>query len=220
MQPSGPIQVVLVDDHRLFRKGVVELINGFAGYTVAWEAENGKDFIDRLSPQQLPDIVLLDITMPIMDGFQTARWMEQRYPNVKILALSMFNDDETIMKMLIAGVNGYILKNAEPSELRAALKALETGDSYFSSQVTGVLVANLHAHHGKPRSEEVKLTEREMEFLRLACTELPYKSFTPFLNVSVRVVESIRADLFKKLKISSRVGLVIYAIKHGIYKIL
>ncbi len=220
MQPSGPIQVVLVDDHRLFRKGMVELINGFAGYTVAWEAENGKDFIDRLSPQQLPDIVVLDIKMPIMDGFETARWMEQRYPNVKILALSMFNVDETIMKMLIAGVNGYILKNAEPSELRAALKALETGDSYFSSQVTGVLVANLHAHHGKPRSEEVKLTEREMEFLRLACTELPYKSFTPFLNVSVRVVESIRADLFKKLKISSRVGLVIYAIKHGIYKIL
>ena len=219
MSPSAPIQVALVDDHRLFRKGMVELINGFAGYAVAWEAENGKDFTDRLSPQQLPDIVLLDITMPVMDGFETARWMEQRYPNVKILALSMHNDDETIMKMLIAGVNGYILKNAEPSELRAALKALETGDSYFSSHVTGMLIANLHENHGKPKSEEAKLTEREMEFLRLACTELPYKSFTPFLGVSVRVVESIRADLFKKLKISSRVGLVIYAIKHGIYKI-
>jgi DNA-binding NarL/FixJ family response regulator len=198
---------------------MVELINGFAGYTVAWEAENGKDFIDRLSPQQLPDIVVLDIKMPVMDGFDTARWMEQRYPNVRILALSMFNDDETIMKMLIAGVNGYILKNADPSELRAALKALETGDSYFSSHVTGMLIANLHGQHGKPRNEEAKLTEREMEFLRLACTELPYKSFTPILSVSVRVVESIRADLFKKLKISSRVGLVIYAIKHGIYKI-
>ena len=219
MQPSGPIQVVLVDDHRLFRKGMVELINGFAGYTVAWEAENGKDFIDRLSPQLLPDVVLLDITMPIMDGFETARWMEQRYPNVKILALSMHNDEETIMQMLMAGVNGYILKNADPAELRAALKTLETGDSYFSSHVTGLLLTKLHGHAGKPKDEAVKLSEREMEFLRLACTELPYKSFTPFLGVTVRVVESIRADLFKKLKISSRVGLVIYAIKHGIYKI-
>jgi DNA-binding NarL/FixJ family response regulator len=219
MQPSGPIQVVLVDDHLLIRKGMVELVNGFAGYTVAWEADNGKDFIDRLSPQQLPDIVLLDIKMPVMDGFETAQWMEQRYPNVKILALSMFNDDETIMKMLIAGVNGYILKNADPTELRAALKALEAGESYFSNHVTKALLANLQGHHGKPKAEAVKLSEREMEFLRLACTELPYKSFTPFLNVSVRVVESIRADLFKKLKISSRVGLAIYAIKHGIYKI-
>ncbi|MBD0254227.1 MAG: response regulator transcription factor [Cytophagales bacterium] len=219
MQSSGSIQVVLVDDHRLFRKGMVELINGFAGYAVAWEAENGKEFIDRLSPQQLPDIVLLDIAMPVMDGFETARWMEQRYPNVKILALSMFNDDETIMKMLIAGVNGYILKNADPAELRTALKTLETGDSYFTKHVTGVLLTHLHAHQGKPKDEAVKLSEREMEFLRLACTELPYKSFTPFLGVTVRVVESIRADLFKKLKISSRVGLVLYAIKQGIYKI-
>ncbi len=219
MQPSGPIQVVLVDDHRLFRKGMVELINGFAGYTVAWEAENGKDFIDRLSPQQLPDVVLLDITMPIMDGFETARWMEQRYPNVKILALSMHNDEETIMQMLLAGVNGYILKNADPADLRTALKTLETGNSYFSSHVTGVLLNKLHKHAGKPKDEAVKLNEREIEFLRLACTELPYKSFTPFLGVTVRVVESIRADLFKKLKITSRVGLVIYAIKHGIYKV-
>lgn len=219
MQPSGPIQVVLVDDHRLFRKGMVELVNGFAGYTVAWEAENGKDFIDRLSPQLLPEVVLLDITMPVMDGFETARWMEQRYPNVKILALSMHNDDEIIMQMLMAGVNGYILKNADPAELRNALKTLETGDSYFSNHVTGVMLAQLHGRAGKSKDEAVKLNEREMEFLRLACTELPYKSFTPFLGVTVRVVESIRADLFKKLKVSSRVGLAIYAIKHGIYKI-
>jgi DNA-binding NarL/FixJ family response regulator len=119
----------------------------------------------------------------------------------------------------MAGVNGYILKNAEPAELRAALKALETGESYFSNHVTKALLANLHGHHGKPKGEEVKLNEREIEFLRLACTELPYKSFTPFLGVTVRVIESIRADLFRKLKVSSRVGLAVYAIKHGIYKI-
>src|SRR3712207_2962252 len=104
---AGDIKIVLVDDHKLFRKGMLELVNDFEGYTVVWEAENGKDFTQKINTQNAPDIVLLDISMPIMDGFQTADWIGEHYPDVKTLALSMHNDDESIMKMLRAGVNGY-----------------------------------------------------------------------------------------------------------------
>jgi DNA-binding NarL/FixJ family response regulator len=181
MNAGKDTRIVIVDDHKLFRKGMLELVNGFVGYTVIWEAENGKDFTRKITAANIPDIVLMDITMPVMDGFQTAEWLADHYPDVKILALSMHNDEESIMKMLKAGVIGYILSRKSP-----------------------VLP---------------DLQEREIEFLKLACTELPYKSFAPFLKVHPRVVESIRETLFRKLEVESRVGLVKYAIKHGIYKI-
>jgi len=215
MQTSKDKKVVLVDDHKLFRKGMVELVNGFAGYSVVWEAENGRDFIQKLVPQDLPDVVLLDISMPVMDGFETAQWMEQRYPEVKLLALSMHNDNETIKKMLKSGVNGYVLKNADPAELRLALQTLEEEGSYYSTRVASILIEDLH----KPKKVKVELSERETEFLKLACTELCYKAFAPILKVHPRVVEGIREGLFKKLQVESRVGLVLYAIKHGIFKV-
>ncbi|QHT66112.1 response regulator transcription factor [Rhodocytophaga rosea] len=208
-------KVALVDDHRLFRKGMLELINEFPGFTVAWEAENGKEFTQNIMPQNLPDLVLLDISMPVMDGFETAQWMEQRYPDIKILALSMHNDDETIMKMLRSGVNGYVLKNADPSELQAALNAIVKEGSYYSNRVTEILVKNFN----KKKEVKVELSEREIEFLKLACTELPYKSFSPILKVHPRVVEAIRENLFRKLQVLTRVGLVLYAIKHSIFKV-
>jgi DNA-binding NarL/FixJ family response regulator len=215
MELTEPTKVALVDDHKLFRKGMVELINGFTGYLVTWEAENGRDFIQKLTTLGLPEVVLLDISMPVMDGFETAQWMEQHYPEVKILALSMHNDNETIKKMLKSGVNGYVLKNADPSELRIALQALEEEGSYYSNRVTAILVEDLN----KPKKVKVELNDRETEFLKLACTELCYKAFAPILKVHPRVVETIRENLFKKLQVESRVGLVIYAIKHGIFKV-
>jgi DNA-binding NarL/FixJ family response regulator len=215
MQPDKITKVVLVDDHRLFRKGIEGLINNFSGYTVIWEAENGKEFIQKLSHQNMPDVVLLDISMPIMDGYETAQWMEQRYPDVRILALSMHNDDETIMKMLKSGVNGYVLKNAEPTELKTALYSLEIEGSYYSSRITEILVKNFN----KKKDVQVELSVREVDFLKLACTELPYKSFSPLLKIHPRVVEATREALFKKLHVSTRVGLVVYAIKNKIYKL-
>jgi DNA-binding NarL/FixJ family response regulator len=209
------LKIALVDDHHLFRKGMVELINDFSGFEVVYEAENGKDFIQKLSPDHLPDIVLLDISMPVMDGFETAAWLERRYPELKILALTMHNDDETVLKMLNAGVNGYVLKNADPAELKLALKTLDKEGSYYSSRITEILVKNFH----KKKEVHVELSEREVEFLKLACTELPYKSFAPLLKVHPRVVEAIREAMFKKLNVVTRVGLVMYAIRKGIVKI-
>ncbi len=188
MELIEPTKVVLVDDHKLFRKGMVELINGFTGYSVTWEAENGRDFIQKLTVLGLPEVVLLDISMPVMDGFETAQWMEQHYPEIKILALSMHNDNETIKKMLKSGVNGYVLKNADPAELRIALQALEEEGSYYSNRVTAILIEDLN----KPKKVKAELTDRETEFLKLACTELCYKAFAPILKIHPRVVETIR----------------------------
>ena len=215
MQDPMKTKVALVDDHKLFRKGIAELINGFSDYIVALEAENGKDFTRRLFPQQVPDIVLLDISMPVMDGFETAAWLEEHHPQVKILALSMSNDDDTVLRMLKCGVDGYILKNADPSELRAALDALGANGSYYSGSVSEILVRDLKSK----KEPEAELSEREIAFLKLACTELPYKSFAPFMKVSPRVVEATRETLFRKLEVGSRVGLVVYAIRNGIYKV-
>lgn len=206
-------KVVMVDDHRLFRKGVIELVEGFSGYQVLWEAENGHDFIQKVKSTTVPDIVLLDITMPVMDGYQTAQWITHNLPEVKVLALSMHNDDDSIFKMLSAGIDGYILKNSEPTELKIALEALATGGSYYTKQATSVLIGRINA---KP-NPAVELTARETEFLKLACTELPYKAFGPLMGIHGRVVEATRETLFRKLAVSTRVGLVIYAIKNSIY---
>ncbi len=127
----------------------------------------------------------------------------------------MHNDNETIKRMLKSGVNGYVLKNADPAELQIALQALEEEGSYYSNRVTAILIEDLN----KPKKVKVELTNRETEFLKLACTELCYKAFAPILKVHPRVVETIRENLFKKLQVESRVGLVIYTIKNGIYKV-
>lgn len=205
-------KVALVDDHKLFRKGLTELVNGFSGYTVTLEAANGKDLIHRLFPEKIPDIVLLDISMPVMDGYETAAWLQTHHPDIKILALSMSQDEETILRMFRCGIHGYLLKTADPSELRMALDALLVNGSYYDGSVSEVLRRDL-------QGERVTLTDREIQLLRLACTDLPYKAIAAELKLSPRAVETTRENLFRKLGVSSRVGLAVYAIRHGIYKI-
>jgi DNA-binding NarL/FixJ family response regulator len=205
-------KVALVDDHRLFRKGLRELINGFGGYTVILEADNGQDLIPKLFPEKIPDIVLLDICMPVMDGLETAEWLQAHHPDIKILALSMNQEEETVLRMLRCGIDGYLLKTADPSELRMALEALQINGSYYAGNVREVLKKDL-------QGERLTLSDREIRFLRLACTDLPYKAIAAQLQLSPRAVETTRENLFQKLNVSSRVGLAVYAIKHGIYKI-
>ncbi|MFB9862740.1 response regulator [Rufibacter immobilis] len=215
MHAPHPANVALVDDHKLFRKGMAEIINGFSGFSIMLEAENGRDFIQKLAPGNLPSIAVLDISMPVMDGFETARWLQEHHPDMKILALSMSDEEETVLRMLKCGVDGYVLKNADTSELRMALEALEVNGSYYSSSVTEILKQSLSSK----TPAEPELSEREIAFLKLACTELPYKSFAPLLSVSPRAVEALREGLFKKLEVASRVGLAMYAIKKGYHKV-
>lgn len=215
-----PIKVALVDDHKLFRKGMVELINGFTGYKVIWEANHGKELIEKLSSEEPPDIVLLDITMPQMDGYETAQWLKIHFPQIKILALSMYDQEDSIIKMFKNGATGYILKDADLSELKSALQEMASKGFFFSPLVSNAFLNSMNKElpENKP-AQEIVLSEREREFLKMACTELTYKEIADKMCLASRTIDGYREALFEKLGVKNRVGLVLYAIKHGIVKI-
>lgn len=210
-------KIVLTDDHILLRNGLAELVVKL-GHTILFEADNGQDFIDKLDPQNLPDIVLLDINMPEMDGYETTNWLKQNHPQVKVLALSMYNNEASIIRMLKAGAKGYILKDSEPWELKLAIESVATKGYYYSDLVSGKLINAINKidDEGTDVNTVNNLGEREIEFLKLICTELTYKEVADKLCVSPRTVDGYREQLFAKLNIKTRVGLVMYAIKNGI----
>ncbi|MDF9797130.1 two-component system invasion response regulator UvrY [Catalinimonas alkaloidigena] len=215
---SDKISVALVDDHTLFRKGVVELINGFSGYYVCYEADNGKQLIEKVQQIQVPDIVLLDISMPVMDGYETAEWLKNNYADIKILALSMNDDEISIINMLRSGAIGYVLKDAEPKELYAAFEQISKEGFYHSAFVSQVLINNIH-NESRLEKNSVHLNEREIEFMQHIATELTYREIADIMCLSPRTIDGYRESLFEKLQVKNRIGLVIYAIKNGIISI-
>lgn len=210
--------VVLVDDHVLLRNGLANLIRSFGEYAVLFEAGNGHDFIRQLKPRALPDIVLLDINMPDMDGYETALWIKRHHPEIKILALSMYDTDNSIIRMLKNGVKGYILKDSDPAELKMALESVINKGFYYSEMVTGKLIHTINTldipdHQAR---HVLTLNDRELEFLKLACTECTYKEIAEQMYLSPRTIDGYRDTLFEKLNVKTRVGLVLYAIRNGI----
>jgi DNA-binding NarL/FixJ family response regulator len=212
---SKKIQVGIVDDHNLLRKALAKLISSFENYAVLFEGDSGKELKIKITQSVVPDIVLLDVNMPDMDGYETVRWLNKNYPQVKVLALSMFSDETTIIRMLRLGAKGYILKNIEPEELKEALDSIMKKDFYLSEYISGKIISGLHKDLGNP-DEQVALSDKEKEFLRLVCSELTYKDIADKMFISHRTVDNYRNVLFEKLKVKSRVGLVMYAIKNGI----
>lgn len=212
------IKLAVVDDHKLFRDGLAELINGFSEYTVIIEADNGKDLIAQLEKKGVPDIILLDINMKEMDGFETAEWLNAHYPDIKILVLSMYENDNAVMRMIKAGAKGYVLKDIRKKELELALRSLVMKGYYYTEMVTAKLIHMIHAMEaGKPgRSapDAAVLSTRELEFIKLACTELTYKEIAEKMCVSVHTIDGYRDALFEKLQLKSRIGLALYAIKN------
>ena len=207
------ITIAIADDHILFRKGIVELINDFSGFKVVLQANNGLELLDKLKTTPPPDIVVLDIQMPILNGYETAEKISKEFPNAKILALSMYGDELSVIRMLKCGAKGYVLKDAEPEELENALNDIVQRGFYYSNEVGHLLLNNMQ---GANRTE---LKDRELQFLELVSTEKTYKEIADVMCVSPRTVDGYREDLFEKLDVKSRVGLVVYAIKQGIYKL-
>jgi two-component system, NarL family, invasion response regulator UvrY len=210
------IQVGIVDDHSLLRKALAKLIGSFENYTVLFEGDNGKDLKTKITAQSvIPDIILLDVNMPDMDGYETVRWIHKTYPQIKVLALSMFSDENTIIRMLRLGAKGYILKNIEPEELKQALDSIMQKDFYLSEYISGKIISGLHKDLGNPE-DPIVLNDKEKEFLRLVCSELSYKDIADKMFISPRTVDNYRNTLFEKLKVRTRVGLVMFAIKNSL----
>ncbi len=215
MNTNRKIQVAIADDHTLLRNALARLVNSFDGYSVLMEADNGKDLRNKIMKNIVPDVVLLDVNMPEMDGFETTQWLRKNYPYIKILALSMLSDEKTIIKMFRLGATGYLMKNTDADELKKALDAVINKNVYLSEYVSAKLVSGLHTD----KEEDIKpilLNERERDFLRWVCTELTYKEIAEKMNLSARTIDDYRQSLFNKLKVHSRVGLVMYAIRNGI----
>jgi two-component system invasion response regulator UvrY len=212
------ILVAVADDHSLLRNALARLISTFENYAVVFEADNGRDVKEKLSKHVIPDIMLLDVNMPESDGYETARWIYKNYPQVKILALSMFSDEGTIIRMLRLGAKGYIMKNADPEELKLALDSVLKKDFYLSEYISGKIISGLHKDIDMPE-EPIVLNEKEKEFMKWVCTELTYKDIAAKMFVSPRTVDDYRNQLFEKLKVKTRIGLVLYAIRHGMVEV-
>ena len=212
--------IALADDHSLLRIGLAQLVESL-GNTVLFEADNGNELLQKLDKKNLPDVVLMDINMPEMDGFQTTQWLKQNHPEIKVLALSMYDNETSIIRMLKCGAKGYILKDAEPAELKAAIEALVAKGFYYSDLVSGKLMhaINKMDDDGEGLKNLVPLNDRETDFLKYTCTELTYKEIADKMFVSPRTIDGYRDALFEKLHVKTRVGLVMYAIKNGIVNV-
>ena len=211
-------KVAITDDHTLLRNGLASLVNSFPNFKVVLEASNGKDLQSQLDPQNLPDVMLMDINMPEMDGYDTADWLRKTYPQIRVLALSMMDTESAIIRMIKNGARGYVLKDAEPSELNEALNAILTKGYYYNDLVTGKLIFSINklGNDEKDIKALLNLSDRETTFLKLTCTDLTYKEIADQMNVGVRTIDGYRDALFEKLKVKSRVGLVLFAIKNDI----
>lgn len=209
--------VALADDHSLIRNGLANLIDTFAGFKVISQASNGQELLDILKPKALPDIVLMDINMPKKNGYETTKVLKKLYPEIKVLAVSIYDNEEAIIRMIKNGACGYILKDAEPAELELALNEIVQRGYYHSDLVANQLVKIIRrgASDDDDKAPGVRLNDRETEFLKLACTELTYKEIADKMFVSPRTIDGYRDALFEKLKVKTRVGLVLYAIKNG-----
>jgi DNA-binding NarL/FixJ family response regulator len=207
------IKIVLVDDHVVLRNGLAGIINKL-GYKVLFECSNGKQLMQKLNNSNEPDLVLMDINMPEMDGYQTTLWLQEHYPLVKVLALSMFDDEKAIIRMIRNGARGYILKDTETQELKNAIDSVLSKGFHYSDLVTGRLIHSIVQHDETNNIQDIN--ERESEFLKLACTEMTYKEIANEMHVSPRTIDGYRDDLFEKLNVKSRVGLVLFAIKNGL----
>lgn len=208
------INVALIDDHSLIRNALAELINNFEGYQVTLQAANGAEFIELLYIHPLPDIVFVDIQMPIMNGYDTAQILSAKFPDIKIMALSVEDDEESILKMLRCGSKGYLLKDTPINEFKLALDELYSKGYYHSDLVANSLLNAIHP--SKISFTQVTFQAREEEFLKLACSELTYKEIADQMCLSPRTVDGYRENLFLKLEVKSRVGLVLFAIKNGL----
>lgn len=209
--------IAIVDDHVLIANALRSIIANFEAFEVLYECENGAALIEKFKAKKnIPNIILLDISMPIMDGFETAKWLKENHPETLVMALSMQDDDQSVIRMIQNGARGYLLKNAHPSELERALLALVTNGFYYPEWAASKVFASISDANQAKNNSTMSITPREKEFLTYTVTEMSYKEIAEKMFCSPRTVESYRDSLFEKLELKTRVGLAVYTIKNGL----
>lgn len=217
MQNSPSNKIAIVDDHSLFANSLASLVNTFNTCEVQFIACNGEDFKEQLQEQGThPDIVLLDINMPILNGPETLQWLQSNHPKINVLALSMDDSESTILKMLRLGAKGYLLKDIQPDLLEQAIEEVITDGYFYTQDVSKVLLKSVQ---GKHLNSPTSLTDRELEFVKLSCSEMTYKEIADTMGVSPKTVDGYRDSVFSKFDLKNRVGLVLFAMKHKIFQV-
>ncbi|MDJ1482200.1 response regulator transcription factor [Cytophagaceae bacterium YF14B1] len=213
------IHIAIIDDHTLFRQGLVHLLSESGEIQVIFDASDGADMIKKIaSHTPLPQVILMDITMPVMDGHASTLWLRKHYPDIKILALSMSDKETSIMEMLRSGAMGYLLKESKVSEVITAIKTINNQGFYINEYVSGKILNTLQKNDIIEEKGK-KLSANELRFLELCSSELTYKEIADRMNVSPHTIDNYRESLFEKFQVRSRTGLVVYAIKNSLIKI-
>jgi DNA-binding NarL/FixJ family response regulator len=211
------IKIALADDYKIFREGLKVSLSSDDQINVIHEADNGEDLLTNIEKDK-PNLIIMDLKMPIMDGMEATQIIRKKYPEIKILVVSMYDDDKFIIHLMEIGANGYLLKNAEPDEIRKAIHAVTENGYYFNDLVNKALLKKLVIRSNiKPSfNENVELTERELEVLKLICEEKTATEIGKEIFLSPRSVEGIRQRLIEKVGVRNMAGLVMFAAKSGI----
>ena len=208
------IPIGIVDDHQLFLKSLGLMLESFKEYNVVLMALNGKDLQEKIIINDLPEIILIDVNMPVMDGIATATWLNQKYPSIKLVALSMNDTDKAIIGMIKAGCCAYLLKDTHPNELERALHEILT-KGFYNADVSNINYRRLL----QAEKDNLHITEKEKVFLQHTCSDMTYKQIAAMMGLSERTIDGYRENLFQKFKVQSRVGLVLEAIRKDLVKL-
>ncbi|TVQ15722.1 MAG: DNA-binding response regulator [Bacteroidetes bacterium] len=222
MDKNKKLQIMIVEDQHIFRKGLIMLLKEIPAVSIFGEASNGEEFLQMIEKER-PDIVFMDIQMPVMNGIEATKQALDLYPGLKIVAISMFGDEEYLVSMIEAGVKGFLLKTVEEYELQKAIDLVADNKNYFSDELLPVLTNSLVNRKSKPENAEPELkedlTKREVEVLDLICKGYTIKEIADQLFISQRTVDGHKANLFRKTGVDSSVKLVTFAIKNSLYKL-
>jgi DNA-binding NarL/FixJ family response regulator len=212
------IRIAIADDHELLRQGIQQLINSIEGFEIVGDASNGEELV-RLVKQSQPDVLLIDVKMPKLNGIDTTKIIKREYPHIGIIGLSSFDEDELIMEMIRAGAKGYLLKNTTRKELSEAVLAVYRGETYYCHDINRKL-AQVVASGGSPQSGShgSLFTSRELQVIRLICEEYSSKQIAAQLDLKTRTVERYRDAIMEKMGARNSAGVVKYALQFGLYK--
>ena len=211
------ITVLIADDHQVFRAGLIAFLSGYPDFSVIGEAANGQDLL-QMAIKLLPNIIITDIDMPLMNGIQATKELCKRIPCCRVLALSVDATEETVIKAIDAGVMGYILKSSDTSEIREAIYTLDNYKPYFCKSVSEMLTAIISRRFKVPAKTPFFFTDREIEIIKLICAEQTSKAIAYSLNLSKRTIEGHRTRIMDKIGAKSVAGIIAYAYETGIYK--